>query len=176
MYNFNRGQYGKPQLTERQAPIGAQVGMWWLYFKWQWLRDAHNERPGLQNALAVVFLGLGLIGGWVHYKKDLRSFLFFGPLIGTLTIGLIIYLNFKYGYSQDPELGDSVAREVRDRDYFYLWSFSAWSVWAGLGLIYLWETVAGFMGTETIEIGKNRFSSPLHEGVADERRRCWGWP
>jgi hypothetical protein len=159
-YNFDRGQYGKPKLTERQAPITAQVGMWWLYFKWQWLRDAHNERGGLQNALAVVFLGLGVIGGWVHYKKDKRSFLFFGPLIGTLTIGLIIYLNFKYGYSQDTELGDSVAREVRDRDYFYLWSFSAWSVWAALGLIYLWETVAGFMGTETIELGKNRFSSP----------------
>ncbi len=159
-YNFDRGQYGKPELTQRQAPIGAQVGMWWLYFKWQWLRDAHNERGGLQSALAVVFLGLGLIGGWVHYKKDRRSFLFFGPLIGTLTVGLIIYLNFRYGYSQDPELGDTVAREVRDRDYFYLWSFSAWSVWAGLGLIYLWETVAGFMGTETIEIGKNRFSSP----------------
>ena len=160
-YNFDRGQYGKPKLTERQAPIGAQAGMWWLYFKWQWLRDAHNERGGLQSALAVVFLGLGLIGGWVHYKKDLRSFLFFGPLIGTLTIGLIIYLNFKYGYSQEPELGDSVAREVRDRDYFYLWSFSAWSVWAGLGLIYLWETVAGFMGTQTIELGKQRFSSPV---------------
>ena len=26
-------------------------------------------------------------------------------------------------------------REVRDRDYFYLWSFSAWSVWAALGLV-----------------------------------------
>ncbi len=24
----------------------AQVGMWWLYFKWQWLRDAHGEQPG----------------------------------------------------------------------------------------------------------------------------------
>ncbi len=23
----------------------AQVGMWWLYFKWQWLRDAHGEQP-----------------------------------------------------------------------------------------------------------------------------------
>jgi hypothetical protein len=159
-YNFDRGQYGKPALTERQAPIVAQVQMWWLYFKWQWLRDAHNENPGTQNALAVVFFGLGLIGGWVHYKRDQRSFLFFGPLIGTLTIGLIIYLNFKYGYSQDPELGDSVIREVRDRDYFYLWSFSAWSVWAALGLIYLWETVAGFMGTETIQMGKQRFSSP----------------
>src|SRR3954454_19109896 len=39
MYNFNRNQYGKPALTERQAPFLAQLEMWWLYFRWQWLRD-----------------------------------------------------------------------------------------------------------------------------------------
>ena len=33
MYNFNRGQYGKPELTQRQAPFSAQLGMWWYYFK-----------------------------------------------------------------------------------------------------------------------------------------------
>src|SRR5881397_3363712 len=37
MYNFNRGQYGKPGLTDRQAPFVAQVEMWWVYFRWQWL-------------------------------------------------------------------------------------------------------------------------------------------
>src|ERR1044071_2548401 len=58
MYNFNRGQYGKPALTERQAPFTAQIGMWWYYFKWQWLRDPHNERPGLQNVLGALFLVL----------------------------------------------------------------------------------------------------------------------
>ena len=52
------------------------------------------------------------------------------PLILTLTPLLIVYLNFKYGHSQALDLGDSVPREVRDRDYFYLWSFSAWSVTA----------------------------------------------
>jgi len=57
----------------------------------------------------------------------------------TLTLLLIYYLNFLYGASQSPELGDSVQREVRDRDYFYLWSFSAWSVWAALGLTYVWN-------------------------------------
>ena len=43
--------------------------------------------------------------------------------------------------SQAPELRTS-EREVRDRDYFYLWSFSAWGVWAALGLVYCWEAVA----------------------------------
>ena len=35
-----------------------------------------------------------------------------------------------------------VAHEVRDRDYFYIWSFSAWGVWASIGLSYVWEQLA----------------------------------
>ena len=171
MYNFNRGQYGKPELNERQAPVTAQIGMWWLYFKWQWIRDAHGVTPGLQGSLASVFLVLGLLGGWVHWRRDPRSFAFFGPLMFTVTLVLIIYLNFKYGASQAPELGDTVAREVRDRDYFYLWSFSAWSVWAALGLMYVWESIAAViarekqrLGTELMELPTTRawaISSPV---------------
>jgi Protein of unknown function (DUF2723) len=160
MYNFNRGQYGKPPVTERMAPFSAQVGMWWMYFKWQWLRDAHGERPGLQGSLAAVFLVLGLLGGWVHYKRDPRSFAFFGPLMLTLTLVLIYYLNFKYGASQAPELGQTVDREVRDRDYFYLWSFSAWSVWAALGLVYVWESIAVVLGSEKVKVGSESFELP----------------
>ena len=153
-YNFDRGQYGKPELGERQAPLTAQFGMWWLYFKWQWLRDAYNENPGVQNGLAVFFFILSVLGGWMHFKKDRRSFLFFGPLIFTMTFVLIFYLNFKYGHSQSPELGESVNREVRDRDYFYLWSFSALSVWAALGLMYIWETIASLFGTDDVKLGR----------------------
>jgi hypothetical protein len=160
MYNFNRGQYGKPELGERQAPFAAQLGMYWLYFKWQWLRDAYNENPGLQNGLAVFYFILVILGGWMHWQKDRRSFWFFGPLVFTMTLGLIFYLNFKYGHSQAPELGDSVPREVRDRDYFYLWSFSALSVWAALGLFYLWETVASLFGADEVKLGKQTVAEP----------------
>lgn len=161
MYNFNREQYGKPSLSDRRGvPFSAQVGMWWLYFKWQWVRDAHGEHPGLQGSLAAVFLMLGLLGGWVHYKRDPRSFTFFGPLMFTLTLLLIYYLNFLYGASQAPELGESVPREVRDRDYFYLWSFSAWSVWAALGLTYVWESLAALLGTERKNLGGDTVDLP----------------
>lgn len=165
MYNFNRGQYGKPSVLERQAPFTAQIGMWWLYFRWQWLRDAHDQHPGLQAVLAAVFLVLGLFGGWVHWKRDRRSFWFFGPLMFTMTLGLIFYLNFKYGFSQAPELGDTVDREVRDRDYFYIWSFSAWSVWAALGLVFLWESLAALAGSEAVKLGKQILELP--------KRRSW---
>jgi hypothetical protein len=140
MANINREQYGD-KLT-RGAPYSAQVGMWWLYFKWQWLRDAYNESPALQAILSVLFLTLGLLGGYVHYSRDRRTFWYFGPLMFTLTLALIYYMNFKYGWSQSPELGDTVDREVRDRDYFYIWSYSAWGVWAALGLVYIWQSIA----------------------------------
>jgi hypothetical protein len=141
--NVNRTQYSKPSLSDRQAPFEAQIGMWWHYFRWQWLRDPYDAHPGAQNAFAVLFLVLGLLGGYTHWQRDKMSFWFFGPLIFTVTLALIYYMNFKYGYSQSPELASTVPREVRDRDYFYLWSYSAWSVWVGLGLVWLWELAAG---------------------------------
>jgi hypothetical protein len=149
MDNINREQYGK-KLT-RGAPYSAQVGMWWLYFKWQWLRDAYSESPALQAILAVLFLTLGLLGGYVHYSRDRRTFWYFGPLMFTLTLALIYYMNFKYGWSQSPELGDTVDREVRDRDYFYIWSYSAWGVWAALGLVYIWQSVAEMLDRDAEE-------------------------
>ena len=47
----------------------------------------------------------------------------------TMTLLLVYYLNFKLGSSQDPALA-AQDHEVRDRDYFFIWSFSAWGVWA----------------------------------------------
>ena len=165
MYNFNRGQYGKPELTERQAPFSAQIGMWWLYFKWQWLRDAHYDHPFAQSLLAALFLVLGLLGGYVHYQRDRRSFWYFGSLMFTMTLALIYYLNFKYGASQSPDLA-GVNREVRDRDYFYLWSFSAWGVWAALGLIAVWDSIAALIARERVTEGRDTYERPTHRALA----------
>lgn len=139
---IQREQYGGHAVADRQAPIGAQVGMWWLYFKWQWMRDAWSQNPGAQLALAALFLGLGVLGGIVHFQRDRSSFAFVAPLMFTLTPMLIVYLNFKYGHSQALDLGNTVPREVRDRDYFYLWSFASWGLWVGLGLGAIWQFVA----------------------------------
>jgi hypothetical protein len=57
-------------------------------------------------------------------------------------------LNFKYGYSVgvmvDPGTGQPVSpprewREVRERDYFFMISFSQWGLWAGIGLAAFWQ-------------------------------------
>jgi hypothetical protein len=167
MSNINREQYGKK--LERGAPYPAQVGMWWLYFKWQWLRDSNMTMQGLQFVVAFVFLGLGLLGGYVHWQRDRKTFWYFGPLMFTMTLALIYYLNFKYGWSQDPELRD-VAREVRDRDYFYIWSFSAWGVWAAIGLSFLWEQLALVIGGQE---GADEKSAGKRQAGAWPSRRGW---
>jgi hypothetical protein len=131
-------------VTERRAPIGAQAAMYWLYFRWQWLGGPRGNAD-YQHGVAVLFLGLGLLGGYAHWRHHRRSFWYFGPLMFTLTLGLIYYLNFKLGYSQALNMGlpfNEATTEVRDRDYFYLWSFSAWGVWAALGLAWIWRTLA----------------------------------
>jgi hypothetical protein len=164
MSNINREQYGKK--LERGAPYSAQVGMWWLYFKWQWLRDSHQTMQALQFVLAFTFLALGLLGGYVHWDRDRKTFWYFGPLMFAMTLALIYYLNFKYGWSQAPEVRD-VAREVRDRDYFYIWSFSAWGVWAAIGLSFVWEQLAHVIGG----------GEPLEERVSAKKQSVvTSWP
>jgi Protein of unknown function (DUF2723) len=137
-----REQYGKPPIFERWISFPAQLGMWWQYFTWQWLRDAHGAHPIAQMMLALLAMMLAITGARVHARTDRSTFVLIGTLVATLTVGLVFYLNFKYGYSQSPELGSSVPREVRDRDYFFLWSFSCLGVWIGLGIAECWRLVA----------------------------------
>jgi hypothetical protein len=79
-----------------------------------------------------------LLGAWRQWKADKRSGLAMGALMLTLTLVLIFYLNFKYGFSQyldRPQL----AREVRERDYFFIASYALWGIWVGIGLAAVME-------------------------------------
>ena len=49
-------------------------------------------------------------------------------------------MNFKYGYSQYPDR-TQLAREVRERDYFFIASFAIWGLWVAMGLATLMEWV-----------------------------------
>ena len=141
---IERKQYNGNAVLERRGPMGAQVGMYWLYFKWQWVRDLEGRLPLLQDLAAAVFLLLGLVGLAALRAPQPRDggrdssrathLLYFGTLAATFTVALVVYLNFRYGWSQRPDLGDLVQREPRDRDYFFMWTFSLWGLLAGLGL------------------------------------------
>ncbi|MEO6866089.1 MAG: DUF2723 domain-containing protein [Gemmatimonadaceae bacterium] len=172
--NINRDQYSKPSVLDRQISFGAQLDMWWLYFKWQWLRDAHGNAPYAQLLLAVIVFALGIFGATIHRRWDRPSFIYWATFMVTLTVLLVYYMNFKYGYSQDAYLGDSVPREVRDRDYFYLWSFSAWSVWVAIAIAAIWQRTrygAGLLAIAAVPlIGNWSAASRRNDTVA----RDWG--
>ncbi len=137
---LNRVQYGKPPLTDRQAPFTAQLANFWQYFGWQFARG-WGRFAGLATALFVV---LGLSGLWTLWKSDRRAGLAAAALLSVLTVGLVFYMNFKYGFSMYPGEA-SLAREVRERDYFFMGSFSAFGLFVALGLGALMRGIADFL-------------------------------
>ncbi len=137
---LNRVQYGKPSLFERQASFAGQIANFWQYFSWQFARD-WGRVSGVMTALFTV---LGLSGLWALWKSDRRAGLAAAALLGVLTIGLVFYMNFKYGFSQYPDQ-PSLPREVRQRDYFFMGSFSAFGLFVALGLGGMMRAVAEFL-------------------------------
>ncbi|HSG81054.1 MAG TPA: hypothetical protein VLC48_02295, partial [Gemmatimonadota bacterium] len=158
--------------STRNPPRDMKLVRWQFvnfaqYFDWQWARSLNGENTffaGLRAPFTLVFLLLGLLGAWRHFYADRISWIYFATLFATVSFGLVIYLNFKYGYSVGamtvgPD-GTLVQvprhwREVRERDYFFLISFSFWGVWAGVGLASLWrnfaEAIAGSAARITVD-------------------------
>jgi hypothetical protein len=121
--------------------VGQQLLNYWQYFTWQFGRD---WSLGLQRFLAVLFTGLGIIGARRHWAAERRSALAMTALLLTLSVALVFYLNFKWGYSQ-PYASPALVHEIRERDYFFVASFAAWGVWVGMGLAAIGESLATWL-------------------------------
>ena len=142
---LNRVQYQKPSVfvkpwypyTEPRDPalFFYQLGNYWQYFSWQFARDWPAVFRGLFTALFAV---TGLAGLWRLVKADRRAGIAAAAMLLTLTVALVFYLNFKYGFSYPdrPEIDANTMREVRERDYFFMGSFAFFGtlVAAGLGV------------------------------------------
>lgn len=121
-----------------------QVGHMYLrYFLWNFVGRASDEQdaPAItgfsareterflyqtpseeasKNAYYGLPLLLGLIGAAFHFMRDWRRALAVFVLFGVTGIGIILYLN------QTP-------MQPRERDYSYVASFFAFSLWVGIG-------------------------------------------
>jgi hypothetical protein len=150
---LNRVQYGKPSVFDRQAdPIG-QLANYWQYFNWQFARDWGGFTP----VITALFAFLGLSGLVTLIKRDRRAGMAALALIGTLTLALIFYLNFKYGYSIYPDRTD-LQREVRERDYFFVCSFAFFGTLVAVG-------IGGWM-SGLVEFLKTRLPEPRRWAAA----------
>ena len=149
MQTLNRSQYAKPALLPRQpwvpgeptdniGHLGAQLDMYWHYWSWQWGKDI----GGFGLLSTALFTALGLAGLLALLRRDRRAGIAAASLALTLTVLLVFYLNFKFGYSyraDDPNISLGM-REVRDRDYFFIASFAFFGVLIAAGFAVLYRT------------------------------------
>jgi len=145
---LNRVQYGKPPVTDRQANIVDQFANYWQYFTWQFSRDWTSLRP----LITAVFAITGLSGLWTLIKKDRRAGIAALAMILTLTVALVWYLNFKYGFSRHPEIPGNDTHEVRERDYFFICSFAFFGTVVAAGLGSLAQTATEVLRTRLAAI------------------------
>jgi hypothetical protein len=149
-----RTQYDKPSIfvdpndtaLPRSAPfVAAQLANFVQLFDWQWARSLGGTTSwfgGARPLVTLLALALGLFGALTHWRRDRATALYVTILYATLSLGLVAYLNFRYGFSYpDPEI-PATMREVRERDYFFIGAFSLWGVWMGIGLAALWSVLA----------------------------------
>jgi hypothetical protein len=146
---LSRQQYVKPPLVPRLAPFHLQLMNYLQYFDWQWSRVLQGTQVLFSVArlpFTLLFTGLGIYGSLEHFRRDRATWWYILTLFGTLSLALIWYLNFKYGFSIQSPTGDLSAHEVRERDYFFIVSFSVWGLWAGMGIVALWRRLGGGLG------------------------------
>jgi hypothetical protein len=147
---LNRTQYDKPPLLPRQAELSAQFANYHQYFDWQWARSLDGTNTvfaRLRLPFTMLFTGLGVWGAIEHARRDRTSFAYVLTLFATVSIALVWYLNFRYGYSLQAPVQNRDLHEVRERDYFFIVSFSVWGLWAGMGIVTLWREAAAELKT-----------------------------
>ena len=184
--SLTRQQYDKPSVFNAPFPdtpgmprtitlIIAQIGNYLQYFDWQWARVLNADHPlfgglfteggpfPIRPLVTLMFAAIGVYGAHQHYHRDRTSWWYFAILFATVSIGLVGYLNFRYGYTYpEPGGGYDIARhEVRERDYFFIVSFSMWGLWTGLGLFALWRRLAETLAerSEGLRKGARRFAA-----------------
>jgi len=105
------------------------------YFSWQFIgkglsldaQDRITEVISLQGLYGLPFL-FGILGAVHHFFRDWKRALAVGILFFIMGYGVVIYLN-----QPDPQ--------PRERDYSYVGAFFAFSLWIGLGIAGLLESV-----------------------------------
>jgi len=122
------------------AMFGQQLLSYFNYYSWQWARALP---PVVMVTVALIFATLGSLGFWFISRRDRGITWLLGVLWLVTGIGLVVYMNFKAGFSIFWNLYPSMDQhEVRERDYFFVVSFQVWGMFAAFGLVGLLRVVS----------------------------------
>ena len=125
--------------------------MYWRYFLWQFAGRGNSTEPGVtafgannrqdgvdwsQFGLPLAFI-IGLVGMVYHFYRDEKEAFSMMTLFFLTGLAIIIYLN-----QDNPQ--------PRERDYSYVGSFLAFSVWIGVGAAAIVENIIKKIKTENI--------------------------
>jgi len=120
--------------------------MYWRYFLWQFAGRGPSTEPGvtdfgantaqdgvkwMQFGLPLAFF-LGLGGMFFHFQSDKKAAFTILTLFFITGLALIMYLN-----QDNPQ--------PRERDYSYVGSFFAFSIWIGLGAAAIAEKILKYI-------------------------------
>ncbi len=139
----SRGLFENPMVPggfRTPMVLGQQFVNFFQYCSWQWARAL----PAIPMvAIALVFATLGSVGFDVARRRDAGLAWLLGVLWLVTGVGLVLYMNFKAGFSLYWDRYPSIEQhEVRERDYFFAVSFQMWGVFAALGLMRVVSHVA----------------------------------
>ncbi len=134
---LQREQYAVAGLWPRSAPLWLQFGNVFEWADWQVAFGLHRvPSPSWSRTPLTLLWGwlalLGVRGLWRHDARVGRAM---ALLLLCGTLGVATWLNLKAGPTYGSGvLADSVVREARERDYFFVLGFWAWGLSAGAGL------------------------------------------
>ncbi|PYP40553.1 MAG: hypothetical protein DMD48_03075, partial [Gemmatimonadetes bacterium] len=134
----SRGILDNPMLAgspRTLAVFGQQLVNYFQYYSWQWARGL----PLIDMVLvSLVFALLGGVGLQFLRRRDAGLAYLLGALWLVTGLGLVLYMNFKAGFSLFWNEYRTIAQhEVRERDYFFVVSFQVWGMFVALGLVSL---------------------------------------
>ena len=99
-----------------------------------------SDGTGWPNKFYGIPLILGLIGMFYNFRKDWRTGAAMMAFFIIMGAALVVYFNM-----HEPQ--------VRERDYFWVGSFAAFSIWVGIGVYGLWDLLKSKLGgNETVGV------------------------
>jgi len=114
--------------------------MYVRYFLWQFVGMDDDETNWSWKQFYWLPFILGMLGIYWHFRHDPKHAWSVMALFIMTGIAIIVYLN-----QPDPQ--------PRERDYSYVGSFFAFSIWIGLGFAGLMELLKYIMGKEKENVG-----------------------